>query len=103
MSDHFGRRIIALIGLGIFFFGSLLCVAATHIYLLLIGRALQGIGFASASGVAAPAICDVYTGQDLVRAFLYIGMTMAAMPVVAPLLGGYLQYYFNWRASFIFY
>jgi MFS transporter, DHA1 family, multidrug resistance protein len=85
-----------------FFFGSFLCVAATNIYLLLIGRALQGIGFASASGVAAPAVCDVYTGQDLVKAFSYIGMTMAVMPVVAPLLGGYLQYYFNWRASFVF-
>lgn len=102
MSDHFGRRIIALIGLGIFICGSILCVAATNIYLLLIGRALQGAGFASASGVAAPAVCDVYTGQDLVKAFSYIGMTMAVMPVVAPVLGGYLQHYFNWHAPFVF-
>jgi Bcr/CflA subfamily drug resistance transporter len=102
MSDHFGRRIIALIGLGIFVAGSILCVAATNIYLLLIGRALQGVGFASASGVAAPAVCDVYTGQDLVKAFSYIGMTMAVMPVVAPVLGGYLQHYFNWHAPFVF-
>jgi Bcr/CflA subfamily drug resistance transporter len=102
MSDHFGRRMIALIGLGIFACGSILCAVAPNIYLLLIGRALQGAGFASASGVAAPAICDVYTGQDLVKAFSLIGMTMAVMPVIAPVLGGYLQHYFNWRASFIF-
>ena len=102
MSDHFGRRIIALIGLGIFIFGSILCVAASNIYLLLIGRALQGAGFASASGVAAPTVCDVYTGKDLVKAFSFVGMAMALMPVVAPVFGGYLHHYFNWRAPFIF-
>lgn len=102
MSDHFGRRIIALIGLGIFVIGSALCVVASNIYLLLVGRALQGAGYASASGVAAPAVCDVYSGQDLVKAFSYVGMAMALMPIVAPLLGGYLQHYFNWHAPFIF-
>ena len=102
MSDHFGRRIIALVGLGIFVCGSILCVLAANVYLLLIGRALQGIGFASASGVAAPTVSDVYSGQELVKAFSYIGMTMAVMPIVAPVLGGYLQYYFNWHAPFFF-
>ncbi|MCL5260834.1 MAG: multidrug effflux MFS transporter [Gammaproteobacteria bacterium] len=102
MSDHFGRRIIALVGLGVFISGSILCVVATNIYILLIGRALQGAGYASASGVAAPAVCDVYSGQELVKVFSYVGMAMALVPIIAPLLGGYLQHYFNWQAPFIF-
>lgn len=102
MSDYFGRLIVALIGLGFFMGGSILCATATNIYLLLIGRALQGVGYASAGGVAAPAVCDVYTGKDLVKAFSYIGMSMALVPIIAPVIGGYLQHYFNWRAPFIF-
>lgn len=102
ISDYFGRRIIALIGLSIFTVGSIFCATATNMGFLLVGRALQGVGYASASGVAAPAVCDVYSGQELVRAFSYVGMSMAVMPIIAPVLGGYLQHYFNWRGPFIF-
>ena len=102
LSDYFGRRIVALNGLGIFVVGSILCMFATNIYLLLIGRALQGIGFASACGVAAPAACDTHSGENLVKAFSYVGMAIAITPVVAPVLGGYLQHAFGWHAPFVF-
>lgn len=102
LSDYFGRRIIALVGMGIFVAGSALCMFAPNIYVLLIGRVLQGIGFASAGAVAAPALSDIYSGDELVKAYSYVGMSMAVAPVVAPVIGGYLQQYFNWHAPFIF-
>jgi Bcr/CflA subfamily drug resistance transporter len=102
LADYFGRRIIALVGLAIFTFGSIFCLFAANIYLLLLGRLLQGMGFASACGVAAPATNDVYAGDELVKAYSYIGMAIAITPVVAPVLGGYLQHYINWHAPFAF-
>lgn len=102
LSDYFGRRIIAVIGLGIFIAGSVLCVGAPNIYWLLLGRVLQGFGFASACGVSAPSISDVFAGAELIKAYSYTGMAMAITPVVAPVIGGYLQHYFNWRAPFAF-
>lgn len=102
LSDYFGRRIVALNGLGIFVVGGILCMFASNIYLLLIGRALQGIGFASACGVAAPAACDTHSGENLIKAFSYVGMAIAITPVVAPVLGGYLQHAFGWHAPFVF-
>lgn len=102
LSDYFGRRPIALVGLGIFIGGSILCLLAANVYVLLFGRALQGLGFASACGVSAPTINDVYTGDSLIKAYSYIGMAMAIAPVIAPLLGGYLEHYFNWHAPFAF-
>lgn len=102
LSDYFGRRIVALTGLGIFVAGGIFCMFAVNIYLLLIGRALQGIGFASACGVAAPAASDTHSGENLIKAFSYVGMAIAITPVVAPVLGGYLQHSFGWHAPFIF-
>jgi MFS transporter, DHA1 family, multidrug resistance protein len=102
LSDYFGRRIIALVGLIIFIAGSIGAMCATNIYWLLLGRVLQGIGFASACGVSAPSISDTFSGSELTKAYSYTGMTMAITPIVAPLLGGYLQSYFNWHAPFVF-
>ena len=100
LSDYFGRRIVALVGMGIFVAGSALCMFAPNIYVLLIGRVLQGIGFASASAVAAPTLSDIYSGDELVKAYSYVGMSMAVAPIIAPVFGGYLQQYFNWHAPF---
>lgn len=102
LSDYFGRRFVALNGLGIFVVGGILCMFASNIYWLLIGRALQGLGFASSCGVAAPMISDTHSGENLVKAFSYVGMVIAIVPVVAPVLGGYLQHAFGWHAPFIF-
>jgi len=102
LSDYFGRRFVALRGLSIFVAGSVLCILAPNIYLLLIGRLLQGFGFASACGVAAPSVSDTHSGENLVKAFSYGGMAIAITPVVAPVLGGYLQHAYGWHAPFVF-
>jgi len=102
LSDYFGRRVTALIGLGIFIAGSVFCVTAVNIYWLLFGRVLQGFGFASATGFSAPSISDTFAGEELIRAYSYTGMAMAITPIIAPVIGGYLQHYFNWRAPFMF-
>ena len=44
--DHFGRRLLFLIGLGIFTSASILCAAAPSLSWLLAGRGLQGLGAA---------------------------------------------------------
>lgn len=102
LSDYFGRRIIALVGLGIFILGSMFCVASANIYWLLFGRALQGFGFASATGFSAPSISDTFASEELIKAYSYTGMAMAITPIIAPVLGGYLQSYFDWHAPFVF-
>jgi MFS transporter, DHA1 family, multidrug resistance protein len=102
LSDYFGRRIIALVGLGVFIIGSIFCVFAINIYWLLFGRVLQGFGFASASGFSAPSISDTFVGAELIKVYSYMGIAMAITPIIAPVLGGYLQQYFNWHAPFVF-
>src|ERR1700691_4495295 len=44
LSDIYGRRAILLSAIGIFIAGSIACALAPNIWMLILGRALQGIG-----------------------------------------------------------
>lgn len=101
LSDYFGRRFVALTGIGFFTLGSIVCMLSVNIYMLLAGRIFQGIGYASSSGVAAPAVSDVFSGESLVKAYSHVGMALVITPIVAPILGGYLHHYFSWHAPFV--
>jgi len=102
LSDYFGRRKVALFGIGLFVVGGIICIFATGISWLIFGRILQGLGIACAGAVAPAALHDTFSGQQLLKAFSYVGMALAITPVAAPVLGGYLQHHFNWHAPFIF-
>ncbi|MBE0633749.1 MFS transporter, partial [Candidatus Bathyarchaeota archaeon] len=46
ISDRIGRRKLLVIGLGLAMLGPILCSQATHIYILIIGRSIWGMGTA---------------------------------------------------------
>jgi MFS family permease len=46
ISDRFGRSKILILGLGMSLFGPILCSQAKHIYFLILGRAIWGMGTA---------------------------------------------------------
>jgi len=102
LSDYFGRRKVALFGISFFVVGAILCIFSVNITMLIIGRIIQGLGIACAGAVAPATLRDVFTGQQVIRAFSVVGMALAITPVVAPVLGGYLQHHFNWHAPFVF-
>jgi DHA1 family 2-module integral membrane pump EmrD-like MFS transporter len=102
LSDYFGRRPILLTGMAICLIGSVLCLFAPSALFLLAARLLQGIG-AGATGVSARAIMrDSFEGNALAKMASYITMAWALVPIIAPILGGYIQAYFGWKMNFIF-
>ncbi len=101
LSDHFGRKGPILIGIGIFVLGSLVCLSAQNIFMLMLGRTIQGCGIGCA-GTTPSLSKDVFEGEKLIKAYSYISIAMAVVPVVAPVLGGYLQVWIGWRANFAF-
>jgi DHA1 family multidrug resistance protein-like MFS transporter len=46
ISDRIGRRRLLVIGLALSFFGSIICSQANHIYILIFGRVIWGMGTA---------------------------------------------------------
>ncbi|MBS0185274.1 MAG: MFS transporter [Proteobacteria bacterium] len=101
LGDRYGRRPVLLWSIFLFIIGSFLCVVAPHFFILLLGRILQGIG------IAGPAIlgylvvadeCPLEKQASLMG--ILNGMVTFGM-AFAPVIGSYINFYFNWRANFI--
>lgn len=101
LSDYFGRRIPLLAGVALFAIGSAICFFAQNIYVLLLGRAVQGCGIGCA-GISPSLPQDVCEGAQLIRAYSKISIALSVAPVIAPVFGGYLQHWIGWRANFAF-
>ncbi len=102
MSDRFGRRPVLLCGLSCFLVGSLGCLLASDIYSFLLFRALQG---AVISGwvLSMAMIRDTHNEGEAASLIGYVAMSMAIAPMLGPMIGGLLDEFFGWRASFALY
>jgi MFS family permease len=101
LSDYYGRRILVLVGLSIFVCGSAINVMADDIHILLLGRVVQGVGM-GAVGLTRVINRDIFKAEEFLRVSSYITMILAITPILAPLLGGYIQHYIGWRGNFGF-
>ncbi|MCD8525571.1 MAG: multidrug effflux MFS transporter [Gammaproteobacteria bacterium] len=100
LSDVFGRKRAILTGYSIFTLGSVFCFCAPSIYWLLVGRIIQGMGIAC-TGLFRSVMRDFYEGKDLAKIGAVVSIAATMTPPLAPITGGYLEYYFGWRASFV--
>ncbi len=102
LSDRFGRRPVLLVGVTLYVAASFACVFATTIEGLIAGRLAQGMAACSGPVLGRAIVRDVYGPTRSAKAMAYIGVALAISPAVAPIVGGYLQVWFGWRAAFAF-
>lgn len=100
VSDAFGRKIPLIISLIICLIGTLGCLYANNISMLLIGRLLQGIGGGGSTIIARVIMRDRVKSIKLAKYSSYYSMVGITIMASAPLFGGYLQHFFGWHASF---
>ncbi len=101
-SDGFGRRPLLLGGCFLYVLFSFASVYVDTVYGFLWTRLLQGIAVAGPAVVAKACISDCYKGKQLQVVTAYASISWALGPILAPVLGGYLKFYFNWHACFVF-
>ena len=101
LSDRFGRLPILKIGIGVCIIGSLICIWASTIEVLIIGRIIQAAGGAVGMVLARAMARDLY-GAKSVRLIAILTMVMVIAPMLAPVLGGYLSDWVGWRYCFVF-
>ncbi|MBN2478777.1 MAG: MFS transporter [Parachlamydiales bacterium] len=101
-SDHYGRKKILSFGLVIFLIGLLTAIFSTKIVFLYIGFIFQGMGLGSVGSICPAMIRDTFSGKELIKTISDFFMIIAIIPLIAPVLGGYLSVFFNWQANFIF-
>ncbi|WP_131782647.1 multidrug effflux MFS transporter [Legionella gresilensis] len=102
LSDYFGRRIVLLLSMPLFFLGSLFCIFTHNIGLLILGRILQGLGVGGIALTGPALMADCFDGPELTKVSSYYSLIYSFIPITAPVLGGLIQDYFNWRANFLF-
>lgn len=75
-SDRYGRKPVIYVGLAIFAAGSFVAALGTHIWIVILGRMLQGAGAISAAVMAMTA--DLTREQHRTKAMAIIGSTIGA-------------------------
>ena len=101
LSDRFGRKPIMIAGLTLYLLSSVACTLAPSLPWLVAARFAQAIGCCTGVVVARAVIRDAYTPADGARMLAKASSLLSLAPIFGPILGGYLQVAFGWRAAFV--
>ena len=100
LTDTFGRKRPILVSTIVFVLASVGIALVPPLWLVIVLRGVQGL-FGAYSAVGARAIvADCYEGAERSKAANWMTIAWATGPILSPALGGYLQAWFNWTASF---
>lgn len=102
LSDALGRKPILLGGLGVFGLASVACANASSIEWLLVFRALQGLSAGVGMIIGRAVIRDRYQDADAQKLLSMVTMVFAVAPALAPVTGGWILQWSNWRGIFYF-
>lgn len=100
ISDRIGRRPCILAGAALFLAGSVVGALAETIEVLLVARAIQAMGGGTCFALARAIVRDTADKDESASLIGYITMAMVVSPMVAPLVGGFLEAAYGWRAIF---
>jgi EmrB/QacA subfamily drug resistance transporter len=98
--DRFGRRLIFIVGLGIFVAASIACGLTTTSQALIIARFVQGVGAALLTPTSLAIIGSAYRGEARGAAIGTWAAAGALTTALGPPLGGWLVDTIGWRSIF---
>ncbi|WP_440961043.1 multidrug effflux MFS transporter [Paenibacillus nitricinens] len=100
LSDFIGRRPAMLGGLIVYGIGCLRCFNSESITLLLVSRFIQAFGAATGSIITQTILRESLSGNKRHAMFAQISAVIAFTPAVGPLIGGFVDQAFGFRAVF---
>ncbi|MFT8317792.1 MAG: multidrug effflux MFS transporter [Sporolactobacillus sp.] len=100
-SDAHGRRGPLLTGLILFTLTSFLCSITTSIFWLILFRFIQGMAGAAGMVISRAIARDLYSGRKLTKFFAMLMAINGFFPIFAPIFGGFILRFTNWRGVFI--
>lgn len=101
LGDQIGHRRVLLGGIALFGLASLLCALAGDLGVLILARAVQGIGAAILMALTVALVRDTVPRERMGRAMGLLGTMSAIGTALGPSLGGVLIGAFGWRAIFL--
>ena len=100
LSDIHGRRVILLVGISLYIFGSLICALAPNFGVLIGGRIVHGLGGGALTGLGMVVLGDVASPKQRGTYYGYFSVAYASAGALGPLLGGTIAQYLHWSAIF---
>jgi DHA1 family bicyclomycin/chloramphenicol resistance-like MFS transporter len=101
LSDRYGRRPCVLIGLALYVAGSALGAFAPSVPVLLLARVIQAAGGGAVFALARAIVRDTSERDAAASRIGYLTMAMVVSPMVAPVIGGFVDAHFGWRIIFL--
>ncbi|WP_411105843.1 Bcr/CflA family multidrug efflux MFS transporter [Streptomyces sp. cmx-4-9] len=101
MSDRWGRRAPLLTGMVVYVLATATCAFAPTAELLIGFRLLQGLAGSAAIVIARAVVRDLYDGVEMARFFSTLMLVSGVAPIVAPLIGGQVLRFADWRGVFV--
>lgn len=98
--DRFGRRPVILTGLAAYIVASIGCAFAAEAGHLVLLRLLQGLAACGGVVLARTMVRDLAEKDQAARAMSLMHACSSIAPMLAPLIGGQVLWFFGWRAIF---
>lgn len=100
ISDIYGRRPTIYAAILVFLAGSIVSALSSNMFVLIAGRAIQGLGGGGLMALAQTVIGDLVPPRERARYAAWISGTWAVASVAGPLLGGYFAQDLDWSLIF---
>lgn len=102
ISDALGRKKVLLFGLLIALAGLVMIIVFQDDFeSMVLGRFLQGLGTGCCAVLARASTRDNFSGAQLPIALSYIAMAASITPLLAPVIGGFINFHFGWTMVFV--
>ena len=101
LSDSIGRKKSLLCGLAFIFIGCLLMISAKNIHFLILYRFIQGFGNSAPTVLSIVMIFDHFKIKIARKIVGYQNGVLTLGKSIAPVLGGYVNILFGWKANYI--
>ena len=99
LSDRYGRRPVVIGAMIVFCLATVGTIIAPNAELFLASRVVQAFVVAGLV-LSRAAVRDMYDTTKAASVIGYVTMCMAVVPMLGPMLGGWLQTYFGWVSNF---
>jgi EmrB/QacA subfamily drug resistance transporter len=100
ISDIHGRRLTVLIALSVYMLGSVVCLAAPNMLVLICGRVLHGLGGGGMASMGMVVLGDLAAPKDRGRYYAYFSATYTTAGACGPALGGFIAENLHWKMIF---